>query len=305
MTAMRVLVTGASGFVGRHALAPLLAHGFEVHAVSRHPLPGAPAQVVQHGADMLDAAAAAALVERVRPSHLLHLAWTVTPGQFWRAPENLDWVAASLLLYRAFVQTGGQRVVVAGTCAEYDWSHDVLDELATPCQPATLYGTAKHTLHQLLAAAARQDGVALAWGRLFFLYGPHEAPSRLVADVALSLLRGQPALCGDGTARRDFMAVQDVAGALVAVLAGNHVGPVNIASGECIPLRDVIFGVANAVGRPDLVRLGARPTSPGDPAQLAARTEVLRDAIGYQPSWTLQDGLAATVAWWRTQEDNR
>jgi nucleoside-diphosphate-sugar epimerase len=302
MTAGRVLVTGGGGFVGRQALLALLAQSFEVHTVSRHPLRDAPMEVQQHRGDLLDTNTTAGLVDRIQPTHLLHLAWTVTPGQFWRATDNLDFVSASLLLYRAFVQAGGRRVVVAGTCAEYDWTHDVLDEETTPCRPTTLYGVAKDGLHRILAAAARQDGVSLAWGRLFFLYGPHEAAARLVPDVTLSLLRGQPALCGNGMALRDFMAVEDVAGALVATLVSDYVGPVNIASGQCQPLRNVIMIIAELIGRVDLVRMGARVTPPDDPVQLAATTAVLNDKVGYHPVWTLQAGLAATVAWWRARE---
>ena len=301
--ARRVLVTGASGFVGRHTLAPLLAQGFEVHAACRHRIDGGPPEVIWHTADLLDHRAASALVDRVRPSHLLHLAWTVTPGLFWRAAANLDWVAASLLLYRAFAEAGGRRLVVTGTCAEYDWDHALLDEASTPCRPSTLYGVAKHALHQVLDAAARQDGLSLGWGRLFFMYGPHEAPGRLVPDVTLSLLRGQPALCGDGKAERDFMAIEDVAAALVAVLASDHHGAVNIASGRCVPLSEVILGIADVIGRRDLVRLGARPPAPHDPARLAASTVVLHDRIGFRSCRGLLNGLAATVDWWRDEQN--
>lgn len=291
----RVLLTGASGFLGRHAIPPLLDRGFEVHAAARHPpaLPG----VVPHTVDLLDHAVAAALVRELRPSHLLHLAWDVTPGRYWRAPENLDWVAASLHLYRAFAAAGGRRATVAGTCAEYDWSAGQLDEDAT-LRPATLYGAAKHALHQLLAAAVREDGVGLAWGRVFFLYGPHEAPQRLVPSVVAPLLQGQPALVGDGLARRDFMHVADVASALVAVLDSGHLGAVNIATGQSTPIRDVVMAVARQIGRPDLVRLGARSNPPNEPRLLAASGRVL-DGLGFRPRFTLETGLADTIVWWR------
>lgn len=299
MSVGRVLVTGASGFVGRHAVPALLARGFEVHGASRTRIdqPGA----TQHRVDLLDAGAVARVVDLVCPSHLLHLAWTVTPGAFWTTPENLDWVAASLHLYRAFAAAGGRRAVGVGSCAEYDWEYSTLDEATTPCRPATLYGVAKHALHQLLAKAAGQDGISLAWARLFFLYGPHEARARLVPDVTLSLLQGRPALCGDGLALRDFMHVVDAADALAAVLASDHPGPVNIASGECVPVRDMILGLAGIVGRPDLVQLGARRSPPGDPSVLAADVGTLA-GLGFHPRHTRGTGLAETVAWWRARE---
>ncbi len=301
MTQRRVLVTGASGFVGRYIIPALLRRGYEVHGIGRTRPDSMPPDTQFHIADLLDAPTSAEVVKRVEATDLLHLAWYVTPGLFWRAPENLDWVAASLSLYRVFASAGGRRLVGVGTCAEYDWSQALLDEAGTPCHPATLYGVAKHALHQVLAAAAAQDGLSLAWGRLFFLYGPHEAPSRLVPDVALSLLRGDPALCGDGNVQRDFMHVEDAAGALAAVLDSDHTGPVNIASGECRPMGDVIASVAAELGRPDLVRFGARPTQTGEPAQLAAATSVLHDRVGFRPAWGMSDGIAQTVGWWRSK----
>ena len=296
MTVRRVLLTGASGFIGRAAVAPLLARGFEVHAASRRPLPGAEG-VMSHAVDLLDPAAAAPLVAAVRPSHLLHLAWDVTPGRYWQAPENLDWVAATVRLYRAFATCGGRRMLGVGSCAEYDWSGGQLDEATTPERPDSLYGVAKHALHQMLARAAALDGVAFAWGRVFFLYGPHEAVSRLVPSVVVPLLRGREALVGDGVAERDFMHVADVAAGLVAVLDSEHLGAVNVASGVCRPVRDVVMAIAEQVGRPELVRFGAIPARAGEPRRLAASGAVL-GGLGFAPRFGLEAGLADTVAWW-------
>lgn len=300
MTVARVLVTGAGGFIGRHVLPELRRAGYEVHAIGRRPLEDA-ADIVHHRLDLMDSRAVDTLVQAVKPSHLLHLAWTVTPGQFWRAPENLDWVAASLHLYRSFVRVGGRRVLAVGTCAEYDWSYETLDEVSTPCRPATLYGVAKDSLHRLLAAAARQDGVELAWGRLFFLYGPHEPAARLVPDVTLSLLHDKPALCGDGAARRDFMHVEDVARALALVLTSDYCGPVNVASGDCLPLRDIITDLGEILGKPDLIRLGARPPVLDEPITLAGSISILHQRLGFRPAYTRRQGLQDTVTWWKAQ----
>ena len=256
-----------------------------------------------HQTDLLQPGNARSLAKSVAATHLMHLAWTVTPGQFWNHIENLDWVASSLELYRGFSEAGGQRALFAGTCAEYDWRHELLDETATPCEPATLYGTTKHALDLLLRAAAERDHISLTWARLFHVYGPGEARGKLLPDVITSLSRGQPALCGDGRAERDFMFVADVADALRALLTGTVSGPINVASGTCIPLRKVIETAASCLGRPDLVRFGARATRPDEPARLAASVERLRDGVGFTPRTSLRDGIMQSIAWWREQPE--
>ena len=90
-------------------------------------------------------------MDSVQPTHLLHLAWFAVPGQFWTSPENLRWVQASLELLSVFESVGGRRLVVAGSCDEYEWSDVDCDEHDTPLRPATLYGTCKHALHLVMA----------------------------------------------------------------------------------------------------------------------------------------------------------
>jgi nucleoside-diphosphate-sugar epimerase len=301
----RIMLTGASGFIGRHLLPLLTANGFEVHAVARTIPVDAARNVRWYSADLLKPGLARTLAGTIAATHLVHLAWNVTPGQFWAASDNLDWVAASLELYRGFAEAGGKRALFAGTCAEYDWGQARLEEAATPCRPRTLYGVAKHSLHLLLRAAAQREGISLAWARLFFLYGPHEPRTRLIPDVITSILHNRPALCGDGHAERDFMYVTDVASALLAVLNSTHSGPVNVGSGTCIPLRSIIEAAASCLGRPDLVRLGARPTPADEPPRLEADTRLLNETIGFRPATDLHDGLIATIAWWRGEMNDR
>src|SRR5438093_4004920 len=160
-----------------------------------------------HKADLFDAAAVAEAIKCVRPSHLLHLAWTTEPGSYWTTPDNVRWLEASLALLRAFAAHGGERVVMAGTCAEYDWAEGICRENATPLRPVSLYGVCKNALREVSEALAARLGLRAAWGRVFFLYGPHEHPRRLVAAVITSLLRGEPALCSEGMQRRDFLHV--------------------------------------------------------------------------------------------------
>jgi len=306
----RVLVSGASGFLGLPLLAELARGEREVHALCTRAARPAPVSAAALGAvrwhqlDLRDHVALDELVGELRPEQLVHLAWITAHGRYWQAAENLDWVAHSLCLLRAFARRGGRRLVVAGTCAEYDWSHAAapLSESLSPLAPATLYGAAKDALRRVAEAYARQEGIELAWGRLFFLYGPREAPARLVPSVARSLLRGEAVATGSDQRVRDFMHVQDAASAIAALLDSDVVGAVNIASGIATTVGGLLDALAAATGRGELLRRGALPDRPGEPAVLLADVARLRDEVGFRARWELADGIAETVRWWAERE---
>ncbi len=368
----RVLVTGGAGFVGRHAVAALIARGFEVHAVGRR----APEGVhLVHPADLLDADARRAALRAAGASHLLHLAWVTEPGRYWQSPDNLDWTAASLDLVRGFREAGGTRAVVAGTCAEYDWTGiDTLTPVAgprlpsppprgegraplvggetsgsggegacpeeapsetpphrrlparfggdgvaealspfagrgeasaircghltesAPCRPATLYGAAKDGLRRVLTGYAASTGLSLAWGRLFYLYGPGEAPGRLVGDAARALLAGHKFATSEGRQRRDFLHVADAGEAFAALLDSSVEGPVNIGSGAAVPVRAILETLGRLTDRPELIDFGARPLPPTEPACIEADIRRLVEDVGFRPRLSLDEGLRATLA---------
>lgn len=296
----RVLITGATGFVGHPCPALLASRGYEVHATTSRP-PRTDDGIHWHQTDLLQPGAADALLADLRPTHLLHLAWYAEHGKFWQAPENLPWVRASLELVEAFVRHGGRRAVVAGTCAEYEWGHDRCHEATTPLHPASYYGQCKHALEQVLAGYAAQTGLSLAWGRIFLLYGPQEHPTRLVASVIQALLQGEPARTSHGGQLRDLLHVADVAAAFAALLDSTVTGPVNVGSGQGVTLKQVIETLGRLTGRPDLIQLGALPAPADDPPFLVADTRRLTDEVGWTPQFSLEDGLQDAIAWWRQQ----
>lgn len=295
---MKALVTGGSGIIGQYCLAQLYAKGYEVHAVSSAPQASMPT-VQWHQANLLDTGQARALVCALKPSHLLHLAWCTQHGKYWTSPENLNWVQGSLNLIQAFTESGGKRLVAAGTCAEYEWGHGVCVEDQTPLVPATLYGIYKNALQLMLRAWGEQTGLSSAWGRVFSLYGPREHPERLVASVIRALLRSEPAACGNAGLLRDYLHAQDVASAFVALLDSRLEGPVNIGSGEAVKLGEIVEKIAQKLDGRHLLQLRV-PASSSEPDSLLADITRLA-STGWKRKFDLDSGLTDTIDWWRSQ----
>jgi nucleoside-diphosphate-sugar epimerase len=298
-----VLVTGASGFIGRHTIPRLVARGFVVHGLtkSNNQLINFP-DCHWHQVDLLDTIAAAEIIKTVQPSHLLHLAWYAVPGKYWSSVENLRWVKASLELVRHFHEAGGERVVVAGSCAEYDWQYGYCSEILTPRQPNTLYGTCKNSLQEILQAYGKVSDMSVAWGRIFMLYGSHEPSTRLVASIILSLLSGETAHCSHGKQIRDFMYVEDVARAFVKLLDSDVIGAVNIATGVPIKIKDIAEQIAETIGKPELLKLGTILPPPNDVTLLVGNADRLHHELNWQPQWSIERGLQQTIEWWQQQQ---
>lgn len=289
----RILVTGATGFVGRHTI-----DAFEGHDVIGVSLKGnscLKAKVVP--CNLLDHKSIRNLIREFRPSYLLHLAWEAKPGTYWTDPINREWAVAGELLYREFLEQGGTKAVFAGSVAEYEWKSRIYSEANTPIAPATLYGECKANLFGRMTAINKSS---FTWARLFYLYGPHEAPGRLVSSAFNSLMAGRPFPTTDGSQIRDFLHVKDLASALKSVLHSNLDGAVNIGSGEFTPVRKVIETVGQIVNKSDLIEFGKIPQRPNDPPEIVANIERLI-TTGWRPQFNLREGLEDTHRWWKAQ----
>lgn len=277
----KVVVTGATGFIGRHCLPLLEERGYEVVPLS------------SKKCDLLDEEEVKRFFTAARPSHLLHLAWETTPGKFWTAPENLQWLEASRHLLQTFQAFGGVRVAVAGTCAEYDPRSEICSEALTRISPATLYGKCKNELRLFLETL----NLSHVWARIFNPYGPYDDPKKLISSVILSLLGKKPALCTHGNQIRDYLYVSDVAAALVALLDTTVEGPINIGSGQPLAVKEVCLKIAEKIGKPELLHLGALPAPKDDPARVVADLRLLSEKLDWQPKVSLDEGLEQTIKW--------
>lgn len=300
----RVLVTGATGLVGSHVAAALLAQGCRVAALVR---PGSSrARLANHPAlewiavDLLEIEPAAEAIKDFRPDACIHCGWYVVPGKYLTAPENIEHVFASLRLLRLLIEAGCGQVVMVGSCAEYALSDQPLGEDA-PIEPATLYAAAKHSLSILARQVARDAGIHLVWARVFFLYGGSEDPRRVVPALIQALLRGEEFPASGGEQRRDYLHVDDVAGALCFLAQQRLDGIYNVCSGEPVSLRDLMQTTGELLGRAGLIRFGALPPRAWEPPLIAGDPAKIR-AAGWQPRYDLRSGLAAAVDYWRAQE---
>jgi len=297
-----VLLTGASGFVGQPTLDALLAHGFEVHAVSRRTPAATRNRVTWHSVDLLEAKARRKVIAQTKPTYLLHLAWYVEHGKFWAAPENTDWLDASLDLLRLFGEFGGQRALLSGTSAEYDWKRDGSAPFreTDPCLPNTSYGQAKLALFERGTKLAGSAGFSLAWARFFLMFGIWEDPRRFIPSIIRGLLADEPIALTSGRQIRDFLDTRDVAAALATILDSAMSGAVNIGSGRAVSLRQVAEMLAAIAGRSGkLLSFGALPDREGEPTSLVGDITRLTKETGYKSAGTLEQRLAECLEWHR------
>jgi dTDP-6-deoxy-L-talose 4-dehydrogenase (NAD+) len=243
MSIRHVLVTGATGFVGRHVVAALLEVGVAVRAVSRdsHRAQQMPwfARVEWVSADLhacnLDVAA---LVDGMQA--IVHLAWPGLPNYhgLFHLEQNL---AADYRFIKLAVQAGVRHVMVAGTCFEYGMSNGELTE-ETAAQPSNAYGIAKHSLRLFLLALQREQPFTLQWPRLFYLYGEGQNPNSLLASLDRAIEAGQDSFdMSAGDQLRDFLPVQSAARYLVQILAlPDFDGVVNVCHGSPISVRGLV-----------------------------------------------------------------
>jgi nucleoside-diphosphate-sugar epimerase len=292
----RLLITGATGFIGTHCLRRCLQEDSdEIHAVSRKGVGPHGGRVTWHAADLRDSLEASLIVELVRPTHIFHAAWIATPGVYSHSPENEDWVRASLALAEAFAAQGGKRFVGIGSSAEYAASDRPCEEDRTPLHPASLYGRSKVNAWAGIQAIAERSGMEAAWGRLFLPFGPGDSPSRLIPAVLASLSKGRPVPLSHGEQLRDFVYAPDAASQLVRLLASDAKGAFNIGTGISRSVRSVLEDIADRLDARRYFRFGELPLREGEPMMLVASMAKFERRIGAVAATSWGDAIDETI----------
>lgn len=283
MSALNVLVTGATGFVGRHLVSALLARGHQVRAVARRPEIARTMtwfdQVEFVSADIHDPQLPIdALCDGV--DALVHLAWPGLPNYqgLFHFEHNL---MADYGFIQRVVQRGVARVQVTGTCFEYGLQNGALHE-SLPCQPANPYGLAKHSLRLFLESLARQQPFALQWVRLFYLFGEGQNPSSLLAALDRAIDDGLARFdMSGGEQLRDFLPIETAVGYMAELLGqGDFSGVVNCCSGQPISVRTLVETHIARRGAHMALNLGHYPYPAHEPMAFWGDARRLRAQLG-------------------------
>lgn len=284
---MKVLITGASGFLGNAVVSSLKASDVDFCIIGR-------SNDSLHSnffeLDLLSDFDYNALLSYYQPTHLIHLAWYVEHGKYWNAYENLEWTNASYKLLNSFYRFGGKYAVVAGSCAEYDWGYGYFKENLTPLNPSTLYGMSKDNTRRTLELVAAQYSARLTWTRIFFPYGIEEPPTRLIPSLFQVFKGGNLPFGVNSTAYRDLLHVSDVADAFIKCLEAEYNGVINICSGKPVQIEQLVHQIAYICHQSPQAVLSIKSALRNDPQFLIGDNTILKD-LGWKQNVCLNDGL--------------
>jgi len=286
MSEMRVLLTGASGFLGRAALEALTNRRHEVLALSRQPAPvNLPAQVRWHKSDLNQPDSYRKAVAEYSPQSALHLAWEGIPD--FGLPTCLRNLTSGAVLGEILFRAGCRHLAVSGSCWEYG---KVSGRIAEGCQPVApgIFAASKTSQRMLLESLATAAGATLAWGRVFYPYGPGQKASSLVPTLCRAVLGGERPALKTPAVVNDFLYVDDTAEALVLLAETTVAGVFNIGSGVGTPVGRLADMLLQIGGRP--AEFGSAPGADEGAAGFFADMSAL-EAIGWRPRTSLEEGL--------------
>lgn len=297
----KVLLTGATGFVGRSVLAELLKRGYEVYAPSTSMTLPETKGLIQINLNLFDENAVEKFLEEQQFESLIHLAWYMGP-KYQISDSNLDWMSASIKLLKSFKQNGGKKILFAGSVSEYDFSYGYLKEDLTPLKNPSLYGQSKASLYETASLYAKQNELDFKWARIFNIYGPNEKKSRLMPAVICSMLNNEDVKVSPCTKIQDYLHVDDVAAGVVDLFESKIQGAVNISSGTPVKLKYIVEKISEILNFKGKILYGAIPANFEDPFVVGCNERLVNE-VGWKQKIELDEGLKQTIEWWKSNKD--
>lgn len=279
---MKICVSGANGFIGKHVVSELLSINAQVSAIIRSEDSNFKSEVV----DLIKLDIANLPDRNIfdligRPDCLIHLAWGGLPNY-----KSLHHFETELPIQYAFIKRlvleGLKSIVVSGTCFEYGLVAGQLSEADTPF-PSTSYGFAKHSLLQQLQHLQKQLPFNLTWARLFYMFGEGQAGNSLLPQLEKAVQGGEGSFnMSGGEQLRDYMPVNEVASQLVKLgQKQQDLGVVNVCSGKPVSVRNLIEGIIRSNGWDIKLNLGYYPYADYEPMAFWGDKTKLNSLTGY------------------------
>ena len=266
-----ILITGASGFVGKQVLKGLESVECNISVVSR--LDAETFSEYQnvkkciYTNDLFSQNEDWLLESLAGIDTVIHLAWYAEPKKYLSSEENLSCLVGTLNLAKAVCKSGVTRFIGVGTCAEYDTKFEVLST-DTPLNPKNLYASCKASAFLALNSLFANYNIGFVWCRLFFLFGEGESELRLHGYIKNQISKNKIINLTSGGQVRDYMDVSDASSEIIAATLSDFSGAFNVCSGEGATVREIAQTIAREMGREDLLNFGVIKKSEFDPDKI-------------------------------------
>lgn len=278
---MKVAVTGATGFIGRHVLAELEARSVESIALVRN----SSSQLVVNSKSSifqidLHNSQPNAYELMGKPDVLIHLAWSGLPN--YKSLHHFETeLPAQYRFIKSLIESGLQNLVVTGTCFEYGMQSGSLSEDIFP-QPSNPYGFAKNVLRCQIEYLKTLTHFNFTWARLFYLYGEGQSETSLLPQLKMAVARGDSVFnMSGGEQLRDYISVEEVSRYLVSLaLAKKDFGIVNVCSGSPVSIRSLVESWVEEKGWPIRLNLGHYPYPDYEPMAFWGDSKKLSTLVG-------------------------
>jgi len=307
----RVLVTGATGFIGSHLVRRLVDDGVDVHALSSvvssvYPVRLAPLRdrITLHGGNLMDRSAMDSVVADARPTHVFHLGAYTHVGKSWqRVDECIQTnVQGTVNLLRALEGRGYERFVYFGTSEIYG-DVDVPFREDAVVNPISPYSVSKYAGERFCRMFHQGRGWPVVMIRAFNAYGPAQTPDRVIPEIIGRALRGDELKMTTGRQTREFNYVDDLVDGVVraGTVEGIDGEVFNLGCGEEISMRDLATMILDLLDNPIAAKFGELPERPTEIPRMFCDNTRARELLGWKPQHTLRNGLEKTIEWYRSE----
>lgn len=290
---MRIVITGAQGFVGTKLVAQLVKENFDIIAVSKNPPPDKPlASVVYHQADLSNPADLLPKQLKKQKFILVHLAWKTTRDNLFQTQAAHVTYLAGLLDY--WKDKGLSYVIAIGSAEEYGQKTGILNEEMGSSGYFSPYGWAKQAAYVLTKTWSQQNDISGIWFRPFTIYGVGQTGQMLIPYAINQAISKKLAKFGDGLQERDFIHVDDVISALLAGIFKRPKGfyTINLGTGQPTQVKKVIESIAEEFHVKPLFKLGAIPKQKNSPSVQVADNTKAKELLDWKPTISVKKGLS-------------